>query len=516
MRQKLSRREFIQNSSKGAVAVAIIPHLLAAKSDLSMAGSGENSMTLQDYFEHFGVTEADIGAVMSEALSHGGDYCDIYFQHKISNYIGLEDNAVNRAYTDVDFGVGIRVLKGDQTGYSFTEEITLAAMKLAAQTAANIANSNNKVRPVKLEHHKIPNYYKIDIPWENVSIDRKIPPLQQINDKIYTLDNRIIKSSIGFINETSYMMVATSEGRIVYDYQPMSLVYVSCTAEQNGRKEQNGFNLAGRHGFEFVTEENINRMANESVKRTVELFDAVKPEAGEMPVVMAAGSSGILLHEAIGHGMEADFNRKEVSIFSDKIGKKVAEPFVTIVDNGTNPNIRGSINVDDEGNDSQETVLVEKGILQSYLHDRISAQHYGVAPTGNGRRQDFRYAPLPRMRNTYMLNGPHTKDEIIAGVKKGIYAETFSNGEVFIGAGDFTFYVKTGYLIEDGRLTSPIKDINIIGNGPDVLSKIVMVADDFKMAEGGWTCGKNGQGVPVSQGLPTIKVSSITVGGVSS
>ncbi|MBN1480117.1 TldD/PmbA family protein [candidate division KSB1 bacterium] len=472
-------------------------------------------MTLQDYLEHFTVTKADIDAVMNEALSRGGDYCDVYFQHKISNYIGLEDNAVNRAYTDVDFGVGIRVLNGDQTGYSFTEEITLEAMKLAAQTAANIANSNKKVSPVKLVHHKTPNYYKIDIPWEEVSIDRKIPSLQHINDKIYTLDNRIIKSSIGFVNETNYIMIATSDGRIVYDYQPMGLVYVSCTAEQNGQKEQNGFNLAGRNGFEFITDENKNRLATESVKRTVELFDAVKPEAGEMPVVMAAGSSGILLHEAIGHGMEADFNRKEVSIFSDKIGKKVAEPFVTIVDNGTNPNIRGSINVDDEGNDSQETVLVKDGILQSYLHDRISAQHYGLEPTGNGRRQDFRHAPMPRMRNTYMLNGPHTKDEIIASVKKGIYAETFSNGEVFIGAGDFTFYVKTGYLIEDGTLTSPIKDINIIGNGPEVLSKIVMVADDFKMAEGGWTCGKNGQGVPVSQGLPTIKVSSITVGGVN-
>ena len=234
-----------------------------------------------------------------------------------------------------------------------------------------------------------------------------------------------------------------------------------------------------------------------------------------MPIVMAAGSSGILLHEAIGHGMEADFNRKEISIFSDKLGKKVAEPFVTIVDDGTNANIRGSINVDDEGNDSQKTVLIENGILTSYMHDRVSAKHYKVKSTGSGRRQDFRNAPLPRMRNTYMLNGPHTKDEIIASVKNGIYAETFSNGQVFIGAGDFTFYVKTGYLIENGKLTKPIKDINIIGNGPEVLSKIVMAGDDFKMAEGGWTCGKNGQGVPVSMGLPSIKVSNITVGGIN-
>jgi TldD protein len=246
------------------------------------------------------------------------------------------------------------------------------------------------------------------------------------------------------------------------------------------------------------------------------LFDAVKPEAGEMEVVLAAGSSGILLHEAIGHGMEADFNRKNVSIFADKINKPVAENFVSIVDDATNPNIRGSVNVDDEGNDTEKTFLVENGILRSYLHDRISAQHYNVKSTGSGRRQSFRYIPQPRMRNTYMLPGPHKKEEIIGSVKKGIYAEMFTNGQVFIGAGDFTFYVKSGYLIEDGKLTKPIKDVNIIGNGPKVLRDIVMVGDDLEMAEGGWTCGKNGQGVPVSMGLPTVKVSKITVGGVKS
>jgi TldD protein len=234
-----------------------------------------------------------------------------------------------------------------------------------------------------------------------------------------------------------------------------------------------------------------------------------------MEVVLAAGSSGILLHEAIGHGMEADFNRKEISIYSDKINKPIAPKFVTIVDDGTNKNVRGSINIDDEGNDSQRTYLVEEGILRSYLHDRISAQYYKVKPTGSGRRQSFRFAPLPRMRNTFMLPGPHKKEEIIESVKKGIYAESFTNGQVFIGAGDFTFYVKSGYMIEDGKITKPIKDVNIIGNGPKVLEEIVMVADDFKMDDGGWNCGKNGQMVPVSLGLPTVKVSKITVGGIS-
>jgi TldD protein len=265
---------------------------------------------------------------------------------------------------------------------------------------------------------------------------------------------------------------------------------------------------------EFINSESVERLSREAVRRTVDLFDAVKPDAGEMEVVLAAGSSGVLLHEAIGHGMEADFNRKGISIYADKMNKPVAEDFVTIVDDGTNTNVRGSLNVDDEGNDTEKTFLVRDGILTSYLHDRISAQHYRVEPTGNGRRESFRYAPIPRMRNTYMLPGPHKKEDIIKSVKKGLYAEHFTNGQVYIGAGDFTFYVKSGYLIDNGEITRAVKDVNIIGNGPEVLKNVVMVADDLALSEGGHTCGKDGQGVPVSLGLPTMKVSKITVGGV--
>lgn len=512
----LSRRQFLEKSSKGLVATALIPAFLKAEPLKAFQSLNPENMNTNEYLTHFGVSEEMINDVMRTALSRGGDYCDLYFQHKINNYIGLEDGSVNRAYSDIAFGVGIRVLKGDQTGYSFTEEITPKAMKLAASTAANIADSKKKVDPVKLKFYEAADYYPIETPWENVKIDQKIPYLKKINEKVFAKDDRIIKSNIWFTDETSYVLIATSDGKLIYDYQPMGSISVSCSAEQNGKKEQNRFDLNGRRGIEFFTPANIDRLANEAVDRTLLLFEAVKPEAGEMPVALAAGSSGILLHEAIGHGMEADFNRKEVSIFSDKIGKPVAENFVTIVDDGTNPNVRGSINIDDEGQDSQKTHLVENGILTSYLHDRISADYYKVKPTGNGRRESFRHPVQPRMRNTYMLPGPHTKDEIIASIDKGIIAETFTNGEVFIGAGDFTFYVKSGYLIEDGKITAPIKDINIIGNGPDILKKVTMVADDFEMAEGGWTCGKNGQGVPVSMGLPTIKVSSITVGGVNS
>ena len=514
MGSKITRRIFLQNGLKCTAAVTLLPGCLGTDTGKIRETGVPQGATLNDYYQRFGVDEQIISQIISEGLSRGGDYCDVYFQHSIVNHIGLEDKEVNRAYSNVDFGVGIRVLKGDQTGYSFTEEVTPKAMKLAAKTAANIADLSAKVEPVRLEFRKTQNYYPVETPWETVSIDKKIPYLQKINDKVFAMDKRVIKSNIWFSNSSSYILIATSEGKIVYDYQPMGSLYVGCTAEQDGKREQNYSGLSSRRGMEFITDEQVDRLANESVKRTVTLFDAVKPEAGEMEVVLAPGDSGILLHEAIGHGMEADFNRKKISIFSDKVGKQVAEKFVTIFDDGTNKNHRGSINIDDEGNDSEKTCLVRDGILQGYLHDHISAKHYGVKSTGSGRRESFRFAPQPRMRNTYMPAGPHKREEIIKSVKKGLYADAFTNGQVHIGAGDFTFYVKSGYLIEDGKMTRPVKDVNIVGNGPDVLKNIVMVADDFKLEEYGGVCGKNGQRVPISTGLPTVKVSKITVGGV--
>ena len=268
-------------------------------------------------------------------------------------------------------------------------------------------------------------------------------------------------------------------------------------------------------GSEILTNGLIDELSKEAVAKTSQLFLAGKPTAGEMEVVMGAGESGILLHEAIGHAFEADFNRKKLSIFTDKMGHKIAENFVTIADDGTIPGKRGTLNLDDEGNPSAKTVIVNEGILTSYLHDRISAKYYNVTPTGNGRRQDFRNIPIPRMRSTYMENGPHKREEIIASVKKGVYVDTFSNGQVNIGQGDFTFFVKFGYLIENGKLTKPIKDFNIIGNGPQALADIIMVADDLIINNGAGTCGKDGQGAPVSMGLPTVKVKKLTVGGIT-
>jgi TldD protein len=295
----------------------------------------------------------------------------------------------------------------------------------------------------------------------------------------------------------------------------MAEVMLLCVAEQHGRREENWFSSSQRRGFEFFTEARIDELSRDVARRTLILFDAASPPAGEYPVVLAPGLSGILLHEAIGHGMEADFNRKGISVFADRIGSRVAPEQVTILDDGTNPFERGTLNIDDEGKPTERTVLVEKGILRSYMHDHVSAAHYGLAGTGNGRRESYRFPPVPRMRNTYMVNGPSTAEEIIRSVPKGLYAETFANGQVNIGSGDFSFYLKNGYLIEDGKLGRPIKDANLIGFGPDVLAKIERVGNDLALYSGAGYCGKDGQRVPVGFGLPTVRCGGISVGGAA-
>jgi len=469
--------------------------------------------TLNQAYEYFGVGPEELLKVLSAALSRGGDYCDLFFEHHHSTMIRLQDNKVDTAVTNVRRGLGVRVVKGDQTGYSFTEDLSPTSMQGAARIAAGIASAGKTAPPQAFQPRTLANHYPVEYGWANVSLEQLVKILEQLNAETYARDQRIIKASAYLAAGERYIMIVDSRGQISVDYQPLVRIYLSCTAEENGRRETNGYDYSARDDLRFLSAERLQKLPEEAVQRTVKLFEAGPAPAGEFPVVLKTGSAGILLHEAIGHGMEADFNRLGLSIYADKMNQRVAEPFVTIVDNGTNPHVRGSINVDDEGNLSEETVLVENGILRSYMHDLISAKHYGVEPTGNGRRESFKHYPLPRMRNTYMLNGPHTFDEIIANVKYGILCEQFTNGQVNIGPGDFTFYVKSGYLIENGKLTRPIKDINIIGNGPQVLERITMVADDLTLSEGGWTCGKNGQAVPVSQGIPTVLVSSMTVGG---
>uniref|UniRef100_UPI0025B9A84D TldD/PmbA family protein n=1 Tax=Dysgonomonas sp. UBA7698 TaxID=1946427 RepID=UPI0025B9A84D len=412
------------------------------------------------------------------------------------------------------FGVGIRVVSGDQTGYVYVENTEIAELLKAAKTAAGIASIPSKgITPIEIKEKHFRNHYKIERPWLDISVADKKSFVQKLNDRIFELDARVIKASVSLNDSTSYILFFNSEGILTWDYRPMSLMSGSCTMEQGGKIENGYASRAYRKGFEYLNNDLIETLAKEAVAQTSLMFEAIKPKGGEMPVVMGAGSSGILLHEAIGHTFEADFNRKNISIFSDQLGKQICSPDINVVDDGTIDNARGTINFDDEGVETQKTYIVKDGVLESYLHDRISAKHYNVSPTGNGRRQSFRYAPLPRMRVTYMENGSVPETDIIASVKQGVYVDNFTNGQVQIGAGDFTFFVKTGYLIENGKLTQPIKDINIIGNGAKVLTDITMVGNNLKIDEGTWTCGKDGQSVPVGQGLPSILVRKLTVGG---
>lgn len=472
-------------------------------------------MNKQDILQRFAITESDLLKVISEALSRGGDYADIFFEHTFSNNIALRDGEVNRASSNIDFGAGVRVVSGDQTGYAYVENTGLVNLLKAAQTAASIASSPSVSKnPIEIKESHFKDYYAIQKPWIDISVADKKSFVQRLNDRIFELDPRVLKASVSLNDSTSYILFFNSEGILTWDYRPMCIMYGSCTMEQNGKIENGYASRAYRKGFEFLSEELIETLARESVAQTSLMFEAIKPKGGEMSVVMGAGSSGILLHEAIGHTFEADFNRKNISIFSDQFGKKICSSNINIVDDGTVEYARGAVNFDDEGIQSQKTYIVKDGVLESYLHDRISAKYYNVDPTGNGRRQSFRYAPLPRMRVTYMEQGNIPEADIIASVKQGVYVDNFTNGQVQIGAGDFTFFVKTGYLIENGKLTQPIKDINIIGNGPRALADITMVGDNLKIDEGAWTCGKDGQGVPVGQGLPSVLVGKLTVGGL--
>lgn len=466
------------------------------------------------HYELFGVDEALLSAVLAEAMSRGADYADLYFQQSRGGSISLEDGIISRASSSVDRGVGIRVVVGDQTGYAYSEDLDLQAMCEAARTAASIAKGGGGVPPQSFTRGKSADLYSIPERWVDVDVQRKLPILQEVERLARSLEPALSKVSVSWMDGESQVLVANSLGEVLADDRPSAVLSLSVTADKNGDVQTGRQSLAGRFGIEHYTAERLRELCQDAIDRTMILYEARRPPAGEMPVVLAAGASGILLHEAIGHGLEADANRKGTSVFSTKLNQKVAEDCVTIVDSAMHPGERGALNFDDEGSATERTVLVEGGVLRSYLHDRVSAKHYGLdQSTGSGRRQSFRYPPLPRMRCTYMENGPHTRDEIIESIDHGIICETFLNGQVAIGAGDFTFYVKNGWLVEGGKVTAPIKDVNIIGNGPEALSRITMVADDMKIDTGGWTCGKAGQSVPVSQGMPTTLVSSMTVGG---
>lgn len=505
-----TRRSLLQGAALG-VGLLSMPRFLAGCAKDKALNLG---VTGDPFLDWFGIDDAMISRVLGELTRNGATFADLFFQHSRVNSVTLEDGIISRASTSIDQGVGLRVVVGDQTGFAFTEDLTLDSMLAAARTAAAIARGAPVAVPTAFQRPAPnPDLYQVAVPWSDIGVEQKLPILTKLEGLARAADPSVGKVSVSWMDEDQRVLVADTSGRLLAERRPGTRLWCSVTATRDGKTFANSANIAGRQGFEWYTDDKLAETAKLAVDRTLILFDAVRPPAGEMPVVLAAGASGILLHEAIGHGLEADFNRKGISIYASMMGQKIAPDFVTIVDSGVEPHERGAIAFDDEGNSSQRTTLVQNGTLVSYLHDATSAAHYKVASTGSGRRQSFRYAPMPRMRCTFMENGPNSRDEIVASVQNGIIAETFTNGQVQIGAGDFTFYIKNGWLIEGGKVTAPIKDVNIIGNGPEALRRVTMAANDGHLDSGGWTCGKDGQSVPVSQGLPTVLVSKMSVGG---
>ena len=465
------------------------------------------------YCDIFRVTPQDLERVTAAALSRGGDYCDMYFEYTTIFNLLLTDGVVSSGGFHTDYGVGIRVLKGEKTGYAYSENTAIEEMLKAASAASAIACSGGDSRSYSCTGESALDLYPMKKNWRSMSAETFLPFLKSIETKVLSKDNRIVKVIVRLSNSVSDVMMYNSLGELTGDTRPMGSVTVTAVFCQGEKTENKTASRSFRIGAELIGEALAEELAADVVMGIDARFEAVRPKGGQMSVVMGAGASGILLHEAMGHAFEADFNRKGQSIFSDKIGHQVCPKGVNVVDDGTVAYNRGSGNYDDEGIPGQKTYMVTDGILTSYLHDRISASWYGVPSTGNGRRENFRYNPIPRMRATYMEGGDAAPDDIISSVSKGIYVDEFSNGQVKIGEGDFTFFVKSGFLIEDGKLTTPVKDINIIGNGPQALSDIVAVGNDLKIDNGTWTCGKE-QSVPVSCGMPTVLISSLTVGGV--
>jgi TldD protein len=468
------------------------------------------------FLESHGVSVQDLETYLAAALERGGDYADLFFELKINHSIGLEEQIIKSATKAVNIGVGIRVLAGDKTGYAYSEDLERESILKAARTAAFIASSSPSggkvgIGPPASRDHDL---YSIPVMPADLAIADKIALLRQADEAARAYDARIRQVQATYVDETRHILLVSSDQRYVWDVQPMVRLSVMCIAEENGNRQSGQQGAGGRRTLEIFREVLDPRtLACEAARQAIQQLGAADTPAGPMEVVLGPGWPGILLHEAIGHGLEADFNRKKTSAFSGLVGQKVASDLCTVVDDGTLPFRRGSLNVDDEGNPTHQTVLIEKGILQGYLQDRLSSKLMGAPLTGNGRRQGYDHIPMPRMTNTFMMAGPSTPQEILRSVKKGLYAVHFGGGQVDITSGKFVFSASEAYLIEDGKITTPVKGASLIGDGPTVLRQVTMVGNDLQLDQGVGICSKEGQSIPVGVGLPTIKIREMTVGG---
>jgi TldD protein len=463
-----------------------------------------------------GLDEDRIAGVLGSVMGYSVDYADLYFQLSRDESWSLEDGIVKDGTYSIEQGVGVRALAGEKTGFAYSDEIVLPALTEASQAARAIARSGASTSMQAWRSstgHQL--YLPVD-PLEGLSDAEKVKLLERVDIEARRVDPRVTQVMASLSGSHEVVLVMASDGTVAADVRPLVRMNVSVIVEDKGRREQGYSGSGGRYGFaRFIENDRWKELVHEAVRSAIVNLDAVPAPAGTMTVVVGPGWPGVLLHEAIGHGLEGDFNRKGTSAFSGRIGEQVASDQCTVVDDGTLSSRRGSLNIDDEGTPTQCTTLIENGILRGYLQDKLNARLMGVAPTGNGRRESFAHMTLPRMTNTYMLAGKHDPAEIIASVKKGLYCKNFGGGQVDITSGKFVFSASEAYLIEDGKVTAPVRGATLIGNGPDVLRRVSMVGSDLKLDEGVGTCGKEGQDVPVGVGQPTLRIDGLTVGGTA-
>jgi TldD protein len=469
------------------------------------------------FFERYGLTEAALAPYLEAALSEGGEYADLYFEHTTSSSILVDESLVKSATEGIAMGCGVRVLAGEQTGYGYTDDLAPERVLKAAKIAAQIASGPARVASVGLSSvARAHDFYPVASPATDRELTEKLELVRRADRAARAHDSRIKEVRVSFGDQVRHVLIAGSDGRLVTDFQPLVRLSVFAIAKDGGNLQSGTSGGGGRVGLEFfVGERSPEYFGGEAARQAIVQLEAREAPAGEMEVVLGPGWPGILLHEAIGHGLEADFNRKGISAFSGKIGQRVASEVCTVVDDGTIPGRRGSLNVDDEGEPTQKTVLIENGVLRGYLEDKLSAGILKTTRTGNGRRESYAHIPMPRMTNTYMLAGKDDPQDILRSVKRGLYAVSFGGGQVDITNGKFVFSASEAYLIEDGKLTAPVKGATLIGDGPTVLTRVTAVGNDLKLDPGIGTCGKDGQSVPVGVGIPTLKVSRLTVGGTS-
>ena len=468
------------------------------------------------FSDRFNVTNPLMERLLGSALRGRVDDADIYLEYRINEELVLEEGTVKKASRHVSQGAGVRAQAGTRTGYAHTDDISVDRLEEAARQSRAVADQASTSAIVAIPGGQPHNLYHLDEPPVVTDLARKVSLLRSVDTAARAADQRVRQVIVSLASEEVVMLIATASGWTVGDVRPLTRLNVSVIAEDNGKREIGAFGGGGRVAFDFFLEEDRwQRFAREAARQATLKLAAVDAPAGAMTVVLGPGWPGILLHEAIGHGLEGDFNRKGTSAFAGRLGQKVASELVTVIDDGTMPNRRGSLNVDDEGTPTGRTVLIEKGVLTGYLQDRLNARLMGMAPTGNGRRESFAHPPLPRMTNTFMLAGEEDAGEIIRSVRHGLYAVAFGGGQVDITSGKFVFSASEAYLIEDGRITAPVKGATLIGHGPDALTRVTRVGNDLALDEGVGTCGKDGQSVPVGVGLPTIRIDGMTVGGTS-